>query len=808
MKIYSLIAIFLLSFVGISNAQLNPASLNLECIKNDTVTFLINSANTPEVVVQPEYVAKRAYLGNGVYEFQYIAGVDYLGLDELSIKYYNPSSTPGVWTPSYTNVSVLVVESSLELVNDFVDVASTPMTIQPLLNDSSSATDLEIISIGNSSNCNVVLIDSATIQIIDIIDEDKLAYVQYVAQDSTGNSDSGMITLRSTSYEHEASSSHVVRQGDKLQLTLTDGNYTSSNAAYGTVNIDNNSQLSYEAINVGSETIVLIDSNTKITSINISVLAKNDNSGFLVDDYIFTGKKEEVLFDVFENDLEDSYFLVDFSDGLMHDTLGMFSYQPLPFEYGYKNFYYTVYNGFEHQTASITIKIDDYSPSNDGIYQFATNKNEAYIIDYNIPVTAFDFSIASNASNGQVTVQGFSADVINDCGTYEGNYIIQYLPNTNYYGSDYFELEFCATESGECNIVKIEMAISQEEDDCDCIANDCIWPGDTNNDGVVNNNDLLSLGYCLGQSGASRDFANVWSGASADDWNDSFLEENVNAKHVDANGDGVITSADLDEIINNLGSSHGLISSDLAPLSSLNLSISSEQDTVYTGEWLFLDLALGNVDFPLEDVQGLSLELNFPASLIDSASFFMDYHDDSYFTHGSPTLELTSQPQEGKIKTAFTRTSKQSISGNGLIATLGFIVEDDLLGFKLKDDTFNFKALANNITIMGLDGKEMRLESNDLELVLKIKDKKALSNKELIVYPNPADEYVNIYSNMADDIDRVEVMSLEGRLMASYSNINSKEYSINTSSLNTGMYLITAYSTSMERSTQKLQVVH
>lgn len=811
MSRYSLFAILLLLVVGSVSAQLNPASIGLTCVKNDSVSFTIESANTPQFVKTPDHhlATELFYLGNGVYEYTYIAGSDYLGLDDFVIKYYNPSNIPGNWAPAYSSVQVIVEDSNLDIKDDFVSTSVFPVTINPLINDSSSAGELRIIEIGNSKNCIVSLVDSVTIVVNSVVDSEQLAYVQYVVQDELSHSTSGMIIIRSDDYIQKASLTYVIHKNDQVKIVLANEDYSYSSPQLGSISTLGSGLFTYEADNLGQETIIFMNDDFEISQVAIEVIEEDINSGFLRDDLYFTTEQEEVLFDVFENDLEDNYYLVDFSPELTHDTLGMFSYQPQQWETGYRTFFYTVYNGFEHQTANIQIKIDNYAPLSAAPYSFSSFKNNPYFIDYRIPVTEFTMDLASSPSHGTVTVHGFNPTITNACGDYNGNYVVEYNPLPNYYGSDYFELEYCALESGKCNIVKINMNISADNNTCDCIGADCVWPGDTNNDGKVSHDDLLALGYCLGQSGPTRDVTTTWQGGNVSDWNTALMEEKLNAKYVDANGDGIITEADVQDILENLGAQHNLISTDAKPLSKLGLGLHTDQDTVLTGEWLFLDVSIGSEVAHLVDIQGLSYTLNFPPTLIDSASFFIDYHSDSWFVEGSPTLEITNQPSEGVIQSAFTRTSKNPVNGDGFIATLGFIVEDDLIGIRLKDgsNAFNFNIKADQIKVMGLDGIENSLLSSDIELVLKIKDKTPSSSSDLVLYPNPANDFVQIFSNMPADMQRIELYSMEGRLLQQHSSIDSKTFQLNVAGLQAGFYIVTAYSADNERISQKLQVV-
>lgn len=83
-----------------------------------------------------------------------------------------------------------------------------------------------------------------------------------------------------------------------------------------------------------------------------------------------------------------------------------------------------------------------------------------------------------------------------------------------------------------------------------------VYPGDCNNDGNVNEADVLPLGVFFGQEGPARNLygeGNGWAPKQAQEWADP------RATYADADGDGAIDIADLLTIAQNWSSSHQLI---------------------------------------------------------------------------------------------------------------------------------------------------------------------------------------------------------------------------------------------------------
>ncbi|MCH8557362.1 MAG: T9SS type A sorting domain-containing protein, partial [Balneolia bacterium] len=116
-----------------------------------------------------------------------------------------------------------------------------------------------------------------------------------------------------------------------------------------------------------------------------------------------------------------------------------------------------------------------------------------------------------------------------------------------------------------------------------------VWPGDTNNDGVVNEEDVLPLAIYWNQAGPARENASVeWTGQQAEVWNP------VAATFADTDGSGLINQTDLLAIGLNFGEMHGeqVFNADpvnSATISSLNtgdravITISAPQTTALQG---------------------------------------------------------------------------------------------------------------------------------------------------------------------------------------------------------------------------------
>ncbi|MEL6661174.1 MAG: hypothetical protein AAFR36_32305, partial [Bacteroidota bacterium] len=76
-------------------------------------------------------------------------------------------------------------------------------------------------------------------------------------------------------------------------------------------------------------------------------------------------------------------------------------------------------------------------------------------------------------------------------------------------------------------------------------AEDCIWSGDLNADGIANHEDAIALGFGISASGSTRLGPYNWSPQDGEAWAGTQIF-GTNNKHLDANGDGSATGVDLE----------------------------------------------------------------------------------------------------------------------------------------------------------------------------------------------------------------------------------------------------------------------
>src|SRR5690606_34345164 len=84
---------------------------------------------------------------------------------------------------------------------------------------------------------------------------------------------------------------------------------------------------------------------------------------------------------------------------------------------------------------------------------------------------------------------------------------------------------------------------------------DSVWPGDINQDHIVNYKDILYFAVHRGYRGVPRKNASLnYTGQACPDW--AINTQNVNQKHADCDGNGIVNFADTVAINQHYGLTH------------------------------------------------------------------------------------------------------------------------------------------------------------------------------------------------------------------------------------------------------------
>jgi hypothetical protein len=158
-----------------------------------------------------------------------------------------------------------------------------------------------------------------------------------------------------------------------------------------------------------------------------------------------------------------------------------------------------------------------------------------------------------------------------------------------------------------------------------------VWPGDANNDGIVNNLDLFTLGVALPQNltGAARIGNIEWQPQISTPWASSISGKN--AKYIDCNGNGKIQNDDASAINYNYNKIHATLKgeqpTELATRGIVDIPIyfSSLPDSLKEQGEVTGFINLGEASKPANNVYGLAFSLGIDTSRIVPNSFSISF---------------------------------------------------------------------------------------------------------------------------------------------------------------------------------------
>lgn len=293
-----------------------------------------------------------------------------------------------------------------------------------------------------------------------------------------------------------------------------------------------------------------------------------------------------------------------------------------------------------------------------------------------------------------------------------------------------------------------------------------LWPGDVNNNGIVNGIDFLYTGIAFGDSGPVRPGASTnWEAQMpSPDWVTDF-PDGTNYSFADCDGNGMVDELDFEVIEENLGEVHGILIPDEystdnggdAP----RVSIIPQNSNIGVGGTVVFDVYLGDPDFPVENFYGVAMELSYnPDFTLGSEWTFEDDLMPWYDPDDQASEELYEVNEgAGTMQLAVTRTNQQVVSGSGKIGEVSVVVEDIIFG--LTTDTLFLNI--NNILLIDNNLNKLPAQTDSTFVIISRPSttNNPIKTHEIKLYPNPADDFVNIISE--SPITRLKIQDYSGK---------------------------------------------
>ena len=804
-------------------AQLfNPQQLDFKSTPGSTVTIEIDSWSTPKFTMNPDPSIFSVDLGirsGSSYPIDLtLINEDFTGEVSFSIQY--EGGIKRRTKKYYTTVVFTIVDSHVEAIHDYksIEFGDAEVVIDVLANDINSAKELSIQSVDLVENGTVVLEDNMVV-FTPVDDFKGMAYINYTAINEDGITDAGTVSIcvldsENTPSDGTISISTAQYKPVTVLLPANGMSIAADSEPQGSINMIGDDVFEYTPFGsfIGFDEFIMENADNSIQrTVSVHVLESKEQFGPVKNDVFYTAINTPITFNVFDNDLEETEF-VRIPKGLDYLGDGEFSFTPQDDYAGYVTFNYVSFIDDQYYAGQIDIHINNFYPENISTYQLVARQSTPLLINYSVPISDYSFTIEQDPQHGQVINYGsyYKHQIGGDeCEWIErGVQILRYKSEDDFLGVDQFMIQYCA-QNGECEDILVEVEVIQEDADCNCAGSDCVWPGDFNADGKVAMDDLLPLGYHFGEVGVQRDeLSDIWIGDYAPDWGESQMNGR-DLKFLDATGDGKIDLSELDALSDNYNKYHNLVASENLSSKEYPVELLISQTTAAAGDYLYIDVIIGDEDYPALNIHGLTYTLPLSTSVIDNSTINVERIPGNWLSHNSPMLDLFKQPSSGKVDIGSTRTTGKSVSGYGGIHRVGFIVIDDLDGIRGDNKNKTVNIVLDDITIADGQGNRFKVSgaSTSFELIREQPlDETVLSEADIQFYPNPATDQLNIHANGNDILEQIDIFNLAGQLVSTATVKNENHKVIDLSHFQDGLYLIKVISFKGS-STTKFKVV-
>lgn len=805
--------LLLFSLLSVSlGANAQVLNVNLQTFTNEAVSHTFLSRAMPALSFDADFGAI-SLAPTGIpfqYEFTYTPDPDYVGPDEVRYLYF-PMELPNTFALLRYNINVIPL-----ILDANHDIGSTlqgnSISIPVLDNDFSSTGVLNLVA-APVTNAGTTQINGDNIVFTPAPGFTGLADFNYVVcafSDGYDLCKTGTVSINVLSTMGAAASdtTHVFTKRYSVNnpgaLILAPSNYSLVNAPVnGTYDVSGDIPV-YRPIpgHIGTEYLNYTNGSDNIVY-RVETLDLINNE-FTTDDQAYTTLDSDVTINVLQNDLFGSFSdCISFQPPVFGSLTpgnnpGQITYSPPAGWSGVDRFTYTAFPlgcVGEGETATVTIVVSDFRPAASE-FSLTTATNVALPFTYEAPGDNVSWSVVDPPSLGTVSSDPAGGGLI-------------YTPGVDVAGTDQLTVRYCLEgPGGDCQItedVSLSITIMATGNDvADCgDEEDCVWPGDTNLDGIVDISDLLPIGFHMGSAGTPRTSADPgsWAPQYAEDWNEE--DNGVNRKHVDANGDQFITSLDTQVVRNNLGMI-SRIYPDPLPIADYDIILDGDI-FVEPGDIAQVRVSMGTNFIGIEDIVGFIFPFSYDTTFVDASSVTLEYASDSWMSYDSPVMSMQFNDQQaGYLQSAYVRTSGIATSGYGEVATL-YIGIEDIVGFITEPGSNEPSTIST--TIGGDLGESMdagghrsgvRVQPLDITIVSAPtisqpgidQGIESFLDEKLLTFPNPTGGQLTVHLNGQREFTALSLTDITGRTIEQYRGEPTNHRTIDLSAYPNGLYTL------------------
>lgn len=444
-------------------------------------------------------------------------------------------------------------------------------------------------------------------------------------------------------------------------------------------------------------------------------------------------------------------------------------------------------------TTTVDVFVDHFAPARDR-FEFYIDPSKSYYIPFYTPNPDYQLSIVNQPDQGVLT----TAD--------QGRALL-YTPNTGFDGQDNAKIRYTyETQSGYFHSEHyIRFLTSPHGFRGNCT--DCVWPGDTDQNGIVDLADILAIARYIGEKGAPRLHGDIWKEQGSYPWNNY---EGHDLQHADADGDGLISLQDLEVIKNYFGQTHGLYADPMTWMD-VPVVVVQSRDDLAPGEDITFEFTIGDENHKLFNVTGFSTDVKIEGSELSPADVEVVRDETNWLKAHQPTMSLkTSSEGYGQVAAGEYRARSVGVKGYGTALKLRIIVEDEVEGFRsMRAKSKNvLKFIFRNIKVHTQNGT-IALPDQEIEIPIRPADPPSdRVLEEPRVFPNPAHDEVSLHWPQTDQTVSLQIQDLNGKQYQSFSwESNAQNARIPIDQLAPGMYIL-RWKTAEKSWNQKLTILN
>lgn len=273
-----------------------------------------------------------------------------------------------------------------------------------------------------------------------------------------------------------------------------------------------------------------------------------------------------------------------------------------------------------------------------------------------------------------------------------------------------------------------------------------VWPGDTDNNGIVDVYDMFPIGLHYGATGPARESISIdWAPYFASEWN-RLQSNDLDLKYVDCDGDGMVYYQDTLAVRKNYGFARdNQFNLRVAAVENPNLYFIIPEHP-YPGEVTRIEIWAGSDTDPLDNLYGIAFKVEYAAEAVEANSVRLSLLDNWLGDLGIEAIGFQKGSEAmGRIDGAIIRIDHKDQSGYGKIADLYMKLKPNMPGFKLKFS--GSRAIASDGTPVDLYSDDAMI---DMTITAVLKEKATLSAE---VYPNPSSGVITVSTGLPDAYD-------------------------------------------------------